>query len=78
MAHRPSDLSPHYAPSAGIIAGLMLALLAWGTYLALGGYQAAVQQHTAAPLLRSLVIFACTVFFLAFWGAMLWFRHRRP
>jgi hypothetical protein len=56
----------------------MLALLAWGTYLALGGYQAAVQQHTAAPLLRSLVIFACTVFFLAFWGAMLWFRHRRP
>jgi hypothetical protein len=55
----------------------MLALLVWGAYLAVGGYQAAMQQHTAAPLMRSLVIFACTALFLAFWGVMLWFRQSR-
>lgn len=55
----------------------MLALLAWGIYLAVGGYQAAREQDTAAPLLRSLVIFGCTALFLAFWGGMLLLRKRR-
>jgi hypothetical protein len=52
---------------------IMLALLAWGGYLAIGAVRAPGNHQT----LRGLVIFACTAAFLGFWWLALQFRARR-
>lgn len=67
----------HQVPAKGVVAGLMLALLAWGIYLAIGAYQAGLTQHTAKPIYRGLIVFGFTALFLAFWGVMLLVRRAR-
>jgi hypothetical protein len=52
---------------------IMLALLAWGGYLAIGAFRAPGNLHT----LRGLIIFGCTLAFLGFWWLALVFRARR-
>lgn len=76
MPDEPTTPRPSQLPAKEVIAGIMVALLAWGVYLASGAYQAAVQQHTAAPVLRALVVLGCTLLFLAFWAVMLLTRRR--
>lgn len=49
----------------------MLAVLIWGTILAIGAYQ---YNHM---LMRFVMVFASTVGFLLFWAAALWVRQRR-
>jgi hypothetical protein len=52
---------------------IMLALLAWGGYLAIGAIRAPGNHQS----LRGLIIFGCTVAFLSFWWLALTFRARR-
>jgi hypothetical protein len=52
---------------------IMLALLAWGGYLAIGAIRAPGNLHT----LRGLIIFGCTLTFLGFWWVALVLRSRR-
>ena len=52
---------------------IMLALLGWGGYLAVGAVRAPGNLHT----LRGLIIFGCTLAFLTFWWLALTFRARR-
>jgi hypothetical protein len=52
---------------------IMLALLAWGGYLAVG----AILSGGNLPSLRGLIIFACTLAFLGLWGLALALRARR-
>jgi hypothetical protein len=56
-----------------IIQGIMVALLVWGGYLAIG----AVQAGGPRPALRGLVVFGCSLFFLGFWLVALAVRQRR-
>ncbi|MEX2118988.1 MAG: hypothetical protein WD847_05195 [Pirellulales bacterium] len=50
---------------------IMLALLAWGAFLAIGAY-----RFNHNPL-RSLVVMGCVLGFLAFWKLMLVSRQAR-
>lgn len=52
---------------------IMLAVLAWGFYLAVGAILSGGNQ----PSLRGLIIFACTLAFLGLWGLALALRARR-
>lgn len=52
---------------------IMVALLVWGGYLALGALQAGGNQ----PNVRGLIIFGCTLVFLGFWWVALTLRQRR-
>lgn len=61
----PSPL--HYRP----IAYLMVGMLAWGAFHAVGAY-----RFNHNPW-RSVVVFACSLAFLGFWAAMLGARKRR-
>ena len=54
-----------------VMLGIMLGLVAWGCYLAVGNY---VQHHN---LLGSLIIIGCVALFLAFWLAALAVRRAR-
>jgi protein-S-isoprenylcysteine O-methyltransferase Ste14 len=56
-----------------IIQAIMVALLVWGGYLAIG----AVQAGGPRPALRGLVVLGCSLFFLAFWLLALAVRQRR-
>jgi hypothetical protein len=49
---------------------LIVAVLAWGVFHAIGAY---LFNH---DIRRPLVVLACVTGFLAFWGAMLWNRSR--
>ena len=51
---------------------LMLAILAWGSLLALGTYLFGGNQ----PLLRAGIVLGCTVAFLALWAGALAARGR--
>jgi hypothetical protein len=50
---------------------VIVAVLAWGVFHAVGAYRF---NHDVR---RPLVVLACVLGFLAFWGAMLWNRARR-
>jgi hypothetical protein len=52
---------------------IMLALLAWGGYLAVGAVRAPGNLQT----LRGLIIFGCTLAFLGLWWLALTLRARR-
>jgi hypothetical protein len=56
-----------------IIQAIMVALLVWGGYLAIG----AVQAGGPRPVLRGLVVLGCSLFFLGFWLIALTLRQRR-
>jgi hypothetical protein len=56
-----------------ITQGIMLALLAWGGYLAIG----AVRAPGNHAVWRGLIVFGCTIAFLGFWMAALVVRRRR-
>jgi protein-S-isoprenylcysteine O-methyltransferase Ste14 len=56
-----------------MIQAIMVGLLVWGGYLALG----AVQAGGRHPALRGLIVLGCSVVFLGFWLAALWVRQRR-
>jgi protein-S-isoprenylcysteine O-methyltransferase Ste14 len=57
----------------GPIAWIVLALLLWGGYLAVGAFTHG-QSHFWQ---RGLMVFGVTVAFVAFWGLMLVVRRRR-
>ena len=57
--------------SSRIIRGIMLAVLVWGAILAAGAW---TFNH---DIRRPLVVMACVLGFLGFWGAMLASRRRR-
>jgi hypothetical protein len=52
---------------------IMVALLVWGGYLAIGAVRAPGNLQT----LRGLIVFACTLGFLGFWWLALMLRARR-
>ncbi len=54
-----------------VIALIMLAVLAWGVFLAVGAYQL---NHNPW---RPLMVMACVLGFLGFWGLMLASRTAR-
>lgn len=66
----PCRASP---PTWPVLAGLMLAVLLWGVYLATGSYL----HGRGRSDLRAATIVAATLAFLGLWGAMLWWRQRR-
>ncbi len=59
-----------------VVVGIMLAVVVWGTVLALGTY---LYRYEAEPdildgqraVRRALVVVGCTLGFLAFWGVSL-------
>jgi hypothetical protein len=51
---------------------IMLGLLVWGGYLAIG----AVRFGGTLALWRGLIVFACTLVFLGFWWLALLVRER--
>jgi hypothetical protein len=53
-------------PNRAVIRWIMLGLVAWGSFLALGDYLA---NHNPR---RPLVIISCVALFIGFWLAMLW------
>ena len=61
----------------------MLALLAWGSLLALGTFLYRFNQPDGSaeashlPLYRGLIVLACTLGFLGLWLLALAFRKRR-
>ena len=50
---------------------LMLALLAWGLYHAVGTYQ------TGGDVRKPIIVLACMFVFLGAWGVLLFRRNRR-
>lgn len=56
-----------------LIQAIMVALLVWGGYLAIG----AVRAGGNHPALRGLIVLACSLFFIAFWWIALTVRQRR-
>jgi protein-S-isoprenylcysteine O-methyltransferase Ste14 len=52
---------------------IMVALLVWGGYLAIGAFK----NGGNAPTIRGLIVFGCVLAFLAFWLAALAVRQRR-
>lgn len=52
---------------------IMVAVLIWGGYLAIGALRAPGNLQS----LRGLIIFACTLAFLGFWWLALVLRQRR-
>lgn len=59
------------APRWRLIALIAVGLFVWGVYHAVGAYRL---NHN---ILRPVVVMACTLGFLAFWGIMLLSRARR-
>jgi hypothetical protein len=57
-----------------ITQGIMVALLVWGGYLAIGAVRAPGNHATW----RGMIVFGCTLAFLGFWMAALAMRRRRP
>jgi hypothetical protein len=67
-------MKPPGAPQArrpNLIDAIMVALLVWGGYLALGAIRAPGNHATW----RGLIVFGCTIAFLGFWAAALAVRH---
>ena len=66
-------------PKAGLLTGwnhfhwIMVALLVWGGYLAIGAVQSGGNHRS----LRGLIVFGCVLAFLGFWLAALAVRQRR-
>jgi len=56
-----------------VIQAIMVAVLLWGGYLALGALRAPGNH----AVLRGLIIFGCTLAFLGFWLTALVVRQRR-
>lgn len=53
---------------------IMLAVLAWGAFHALGAF---LNHEDRANPVRPLIVLACVVAFNAFWLALLWTRKAR-
>jgi len=53
------------------IALIMMAVLGWGIFHAIGAY-----RYNHNPL-RAVMVLACVAVYLGFWGAMLAFRRAR-
>jgi hypothetical protein len=57
---------------------IMVAVLAWGAFHAVGAYFGGFNEmHLRHDWRRTAIVFGCFVGFLAFWGAMLYARKRR-
>ena len=68
---KPEEAAPR--PRASIVAIIMVALLVWGGYLAIG----AVRFGGSLAAWRGFIVFACTLAFLGLWWVALTFRRRR-
>ncbi len=66
MSDSPSQISPWW-----ILAAVMLGLVAWGAYLAIGSY-----LYNLNPW-RPVVVMGCVLAFIAWWGLLLAMRQRR-
>ncbi len=58
-------------PLAIVIGLIMVSVLGWGIFHAVGAYL--FNYHIGRPLM----VLGCVAAFLAFWGLMLWSRRRR-
>jgi hypothetical protein len=54
-----------------ILIWIMLALAAWGIFHAFGAWLLNYDVR------RPLIVIGCMAAFLAFWGLLLWTRHRK-
>src|SRR5262245_36057938 len=70
---RASEISTMNVKQPTITQAIMVALLVWGGYLALGAIRAPGNHATW----RGLIVFGCTLAFLAIWAAALAVRKRR-
>jgi hypothetical protein len=68
---KPSEAAPR--PRASVVAIIMVALLVWGGYLAIG----AVRFGGSLAAWRGFIVFACTLGFLGLWWLALTYRQRR-
>lgn len=66
----PSD------PLRRAIPGIMLAVLVWGGYLAVGAFFNG-DQTTYRPALKALILAGSFLLFLGFWAVMLYVRRSR-
>ena len=71
MAPHSSPPLPPPADARRIIRGIMIAVLLWGAVLAAGSW---TFNHDVR---RPIVVLACVLAFLGFWGALLAARKRR-
>lgn len=55
-----------------LFAVIMLGLLIWGSYHAIGAYRSGNMA-----LLKAAITLGFFLLFLGFWGSLLWIRHRR-
>lgn len=62
---------PATADAAGLILGIMLAIVGWGVFHAIGAWGL---NHDVR---RPLVVLGCVLAFLGFWSLMLAVRRRR-
>ena len=62
-----------WAQRSTLIFGIMIAVLLWGGYLAIG----AVRAPGNYSVWRGLIIFGCTLAFLGFWLAALALQKRK-
>jgi len=67
----PSPATPSPPGAERILAGIMVALVVWGIFHALGAW---TLNHDAR---RPLIVLACVASFLGFWLALLAARRRR-
>jgi len=68
---------PHSSTPWLPLAILALALMIWGSLLALGAYLQVSADEPLRDARKAWVVLGCTASFLAFWGAALWFRARK-
>jgi protein-S-isoprenylcysteine O-methyltransferase Ste14 len=67
----PPEVQPSRQPN--LIHVIMVALLVWGGYLALG----AIRAPGNHAMWRGLIVFGCTIAFLGLWAAALAVRRAR-
>jgi hypothetical protein len=82
IPHDSDEPQPSPAPKQPVDSGqrlviglLLAAIVLWGIWLAVGAYISAEPNHFDRR--RGLIVLACTLAFVGFWGALLWGRARR-
>ena len=68
---RAPDVSDSLPQSRNLIVVIMLALVAWGVFHAVGAWRLNYDPRRAA------VVLACTAVFIGFWLVMLWTQRKR-
>lgn len=63
-------------PLRRAIPAIMVAVLVWGGYLAVGAFING-EQATYRPALKALILAGSFLLFLGFWAVMLYARRRR-